>query len=510
MSHVDPVRGARNLADLVRLAALSRPDDPALVAGERTVSWRELDTAVASFASGLLRQGLVAGDRVALSLRNGPAFVVSYFGALRAGLVVVPLNTGSTEAELSAMFAQATPRLVVAEAATAARVREAVGDTARVVVAGEASYDAIGHSGSRADAPPPPDPSHLDPESLAVLLFTAGTAGRPKAAMLSHRAMLANIGQLQRLEPPALGPDDVVLVVLPLFHVYALNAVLGQAAAVGACCVLVDRFDPEETLALIARHGVTNVPGAPPMYVAWSRRPDLEERLAGVRPGVRRGAAVARGPRADGRALGRPCGEGYGMTEAAPVVATHAVQPVGPSPAAWGSRCPACRCGSSTRTGGWPPTATPATSSCGAPNLFSGYWPDGAGGPDADGWWRTGDVAYADDDGDLHLVDRRRDLVLVSGFNVYPFEVETVLASHPDVAEAAVIGVPDEVAGSAVKAFLVPLPGHDLVVDEVLAHAATRLARFKCPTLVEVVPGLPHSSTGKVIRARLRGAALDA
>lgn len=510
MSHVDPVRGARNLADLVRLAALSRPDDPALVAGERTVSWRELDTAVASFASGLLRQGLVAGDRVALSLRNGPAFVVSYFGALRAGLVVVPLNTGSTEAELSAMFAQATPRLVVAEAATAARVREAVGDTARVVVAGEASYDAIGHSGSRADAPPPPDPSHLDPESLAVLLFTAGTAGRPKAAMLSHRAMLANIGQLQRLEPPALGPDDVVLVVLPLFHVYALNAVLGQAAAVGACCVLVDRFDPEESLALIARHGVTNVPGAPPMYVAWSRRPDLEERLSGVRTLVSGAAPLSPGVLAlMVEQLGRPVWEGYGMTEAAPVVATT-LRTGRAKPGCVGQPVPGLQVRLVDEDGGLATDGDPGDIELRGPNLFSGYWPDGAGGPDADGWWRTGDVAYADDDGDLHLVDRRRDLVLVSGFNVYPFEVETVLASHPDVAEAAVIGVPDEVAGSAVKAFLVPLPGHDLVVDEVLAHAATRLARFKCPTLVEVVPGLPHSSTGKVIRARLRGAALDA
>jgi long-chain acyl-CoA synthetase len=138
------------------------------------------------------------------------------------------------------------------------------------------------------------------------------------------------------------------------------------------------------------------------------------------------------------------------------------------------------------------------------PNLFSGYWPGGVDGPGPGGWWRTGDIAYVDAAGDLHLVDRRRDLVLVSGFNVYPYEVETVISTHPDVAEAAVIGVPDPRTGSKVKAFVVALPGHEISVDAIAEHCRTRLARFKCPTEIEVVPSLPHSSTGKVMRARLR------
>jgi long-chain acyl-CoA synthetase len=139
-------------------------------------------------------------------------------------------------------------------------------------------------------------------------------------------------------------------------------------------------------------------------------------------------------------------------------------------------------------------------------NLFSGYWPDGAEGPDAEGWYATGDVGYLDADGDLHLVDRRRDLVLVSGFNVYPFEIESIIASHPDVAEVAVIGVPHESTGETVKAFVVPLPGRTLTREQVAALCESRLARFKCPTIIEIVETLPHSSTGKIAKARLRDA----
>jgi len=139
------------------------------------------------------------------------------------------------------------------------------------------------------------------------------------------------------------------------------------------------------------------------------------------------------------------------------------------------------------------------------PNLFSGYWPDGQGGPDRDGWWRTGDVAYADDEGALHLVDRTRELILVNGFNVYPAEVEAVLDTHPEIVESAVIGVPDRVSGEAVKAYVVPRPGAELSAADVLQHAGRSLARFKLPTAVEFVGALPHSATGKVRKGALRG-----
>ncbi|HET8971405.1 MAG TPA: AMP-binding protein [Candidatus Nanopelagicales bacterium] len=504
---VDDIPAVRNVAELVRRAMLARPDHPALRYEEQTLRWRELDAAVDAFASGSIRHGLVPGDRVALALGNGPAFVASYFGALRAGLVVVPLNTSYTTPELAGILAAAGPGLVVAEPATVDAVRAAT--EVPVMVAGQASYDSLVHAGTRADAPPAPDPATFDPELLAVLLFTAGTAGPPKGAMLSHRALLANIQQLRRLDPPAMRPDDVVLLVLPLFHVYALNAALGLAASLGATSVLADRFDPKGTLDLIAATGVTNVPGAPPMYVAWSREPRLAEALEGVRTLVSGAAPLAPGVLAlITERTGKPVWEGYGMTEAAPVVATT-LATGRPTPGSVGAPVPGLSVRIMDDDGEVADDGDPGEIELRGPSLFSGYWPDGADGPGPDGWWATGDIAYADEDGDLHLVDRRRDLVLVSGFNVYPFEVETALASHPEVAEAAVIGVPDERTGSAVKAFVVPLPGHQLTADRVLAHAATRLARFKCPTQLEIVESLPHSSTGKISRALLRDGWVD-
>jgi long-chain acyl-CoA synthetase len=196
--------------------------------------------------------------------------------------------------------------------------------------------------------------------------------------------------------------------------------------------------------------------------------------------------------------------EGYGLTETAPAVTSTLVR-------------------GTSRAGsvGWPlPEAEvelrdadgepvedddPGEIVVRGPNLFSGYWPDGRGGPDADGWWPTGDVAYADDDGALHLVDRTKELILVNGFNVYPAEVEAVLDAHPAIAESAVIGVPDALTGEAVKAFVVPAEGATLTAEEVLAYAGTSLARFKLPGTVEFVPDLPHSATGKVRKGALRG-----
>ncbi len=195
--------------------------------------------------------------------------------------------------------------------------------------------------------------------------------------------------------------------------------------------------------------------------------------------------------------------EGYGLTETAPVVSSTLAAPTAKA-GSIGRPLPGVEVQLLDETGEPAVDADPGELWVRGDNLFSGYWPDGADGPDGQGWWPTGDVAYADDDGDLFLVDRRKELVLVSGFNVYPREVEDALGDHPDVAEVAVIGVPDPETGEAVKAFVVPVPGAALSPEDVTAHAARRLARFKRPTVVEVVDALPHSATGKVAKGRLR------
>jgi long-chain acyl-CoA synthetase len=329
--------------------------------------------------------------------------------------------------------------------------------------------------------------------------------------MLSHRALLANLEQCALIEPPPMRPDDVVLLVLPLFHIYGLNAGLGMVARTGASAVLVERFDPRDTLDLIRRERVTNIPGAPPMYVAWAQLSDadpggldLAAALASVRV-LASGAsplppAVLEQLRT---AAGVDINEGYGLTETAPVV-TSTLGSERIKPGSVGRPIPGVELRLVDESGAEVQADDAGEIVVRGDNVFSGYWPDGSDGPDEHGWYATGDVAYADEDGDLFLVGRRKELVLVSGFNVYPREIEEAIGEHPDVVESAVIGVPHPQTGEAVKAFVVPRPGSNLRAKDVTAHCAERLARFKRPTIVELVAELPHSVTGKVAKGQLR------
>ncbi len=495
----------RNLAELVSSAAVLG-DKPALRCGDRAVSWRELDAEVDRVAAGLGALGLGDGDRVALLLPNTPELVCAYFGVLRAGLVAVPLNTTYTASELAHQLSDSGARLLVTdtthvERAAAARTLAPALQTVAVVdgaVEGTVAWQDLIAAGRDV-----PDTAR-GAEDLAVLLYTSGTSGRPKGAMLTHRALLANLDQLERIEPPIVAPNDVVLLVLPLFHVYGLNVGLGMTAKSGATGVLTERFDPVETLELVRRHHVTAVIGAPPMYVAWSMLPGVGEAFASVRLAVSGAAPLS--PEVFETLhveAGLDVYEGYGLTETAPVLTTTLMS-VAAKPGCIGRPVPGVELRLLDESGAQVEESDPGEIVVRGANLFSGYWPDGAGGPDADGWFRTGDVAYADRDGDLFLVDRTGELILVSGFNVYPREVEDALVEHPDVTEAAVIGVAHPYTGETVKALVVRRPGAHLSAEDVIGWAQQRLARFKCPTTVQFVEALPHSATGKVAKGQLR------
>jgi long-chain acyl-CoA synthetase len=503
----DPIGG---LADLVRSAAQRRGESPAFLHRGTRMTWAQVDAAVDAAAAGLLSLGLQRGDRVGVHLPNTPDFPVAYFGVLRAGLVAVPLNPGYTREELRHALGDSAARALITARSTA--------PTAQVVAAeleplehlvvtgtdtappGAVTWDALLERGG-ADGPVE---LPLDPEDLAVVIYTSGTSGRPKGAMLPHRALLANLEQGAAIDPPVMAQDDVVLLVLPLFHIYGLNAALGAVAWHAATGVLVERFDPVDTLAEIRRCGVTNVVGAPPMYVAWSMLPDIGDAFSTVRIAVSGAAPL---PAAIlHRVLdvtGHHVFEGYGLTETAPVLTTTLMSEVA-KPDSIGRPVPGVELRLLDEQGQPVEDGDPGEIVVRGPNLFVGYWPDGADGPDEDGWFPTGDVAYADQDGDLHLVDRRRELILVSGFNVYPREVEDVLLEHPDVAEAAVIGISHPYTGESVKAMVVKVPGSRLAADDLIAHCARSLARFKCPTSVEFVTELPKSAIGKVSKGQLR------
>ncbi|WP_448610325.1 AMP-binding protein [Geodermatophilus sp. URMC 60] len=493
-----------SLSGLVRAAARDRADAPAVVAGEERLSWGELDAQVDRVAAGYATRGLTPGERVAVQLPNGADWLRAALGALRAGLVVVPVNTAYTDPELEYVLTDSGASLLVA-----------AGD--RTAVAGVPVVP-----GPPTDDGPPPEVPE-DPATTAFLAYTSGTTGRPRGAMLSAAALRANQEQCLRMDPPPVRPHDRVLLVLPLFHVYGLNAGFGLVAAAGACAVLLESFDPVGSLELMAREEVTAIPGAPPLFQAWLAVADatgsdalLRRAFAAVRMASSGAAPLPEEVWAAMRERAAvTVWEGYGLTEACPVVAstlaTGRAKPNcigGPIPGVELQLRDTALHGSAEDD----EVAVPGDLAEDGPgeiwvrgaNLFSGYWPDGVDGPDAEGWLATGDLAYADEDGDLHLVDRRSDLILVSGFNVYPAEVERVLDTHPAVAESAVIGVPDPQTGAAVRAVVALRPGREVGFEELRVHAAASLARYKVPTSVQVLAALPHSLTGKVSRARLR------
>ena len=487
-----------NLADLVQDAAATRPDVSAVVSAGRTTSWAELDRLVHAVSGGLTARRLDRGDRVAIVIGNSLEFVTSYFGILRAGLVAVPMNTSYTPAEIDAVLRSSGAKLVIADRGTAQAVRAAAGKEVPVVEVGSDEWRRL----TVGSTPPPSE--QTDPESLAVLIYTAGTSGKAKGAMLTHRALLANLDQLSAVtDPPPMLPADVVLIVLPMFHIYALNAALGMLAKTGATAIIADRFEPYATLDLIRANKVTNIAGAPPMYVAWSAVPDIGQQLGGVRMMASGAAPLPPAVFQQFSTAGLTIWEGYGMTEASPVICSTVVG--GKSkPGSVGHSLPGIYLRLMDDSGQAVAEGDPGEIVIQGANLFSGYWPDSSDGPDAEGWFATGDVAIADFDGDLRLVDRRTDLILVSGFNVYPAEVEGVIAMAPGVREVAVLGVAHPYTGEAVKALVVAKPGITVTPEDIVEFAQTRLARFKTPTIVELVDELPRSVTGKVMKGWLR------
>ncbi|MGX6605155.1 AMP-binding protein [Micromonosporaceae bacterium Da 78-11] len=493
--------------DPVAKAAARRPGTIALITAETSLTWAELDEQVTA-AAAVIAARTDPGDRVALILGNTVGFAAAYFGTLRAGRVAVPLNPGYTADELDFAVTDSGTALIVAEEVE--RSRLPLSSPPCVPPRFEAAAGDL------------PDVAAGD---LAVLLYTSGTSGRPKGAMLTHAALAANHEQLAGIEPAVIGPDDVVLLAMPFFHAYGLNTGLGTVAHHAATGVLIDRFDARASLAVIADRRVTVTIGVPGMYAAWSRQPEAGDALSGVRTAVC--GAAPMGPADAARftaATGKTILIGYGLTETAPVLTTTAVSDRAKT-GSIGRPLPGVALLLRTANGEvlWQDGAASPTEdlaeldlavadSAGTDpgeivvrgaNLFAGYWPDGRGGPGADGWWATGDVAYADADGDLHLVDRIGELILVNGFNVYPAEIERVLTAHPGVAEAAVVGVPDPEAGQRPHAYVVSALDPAPTPAELQVYCAGQLARFKLPT-VELVRELPHSPIGKVRKRDLR------
>jgi long-chain acyl-CoA synthetase len=483
-----------NLVSVLLRHAQERPDAVALVdeAGAPT-TFAELEGAAAATAGSFRALGVTPGDRVAIAAWNDAGFVRAYLGALWAGAVAVPMNPSSPAAAHDVELRR-------------------VG--ARVLVCGVGAEHLLGLPGAIATAELPavaPMGAEVerDDADLAVLLFTSGTAGAPRAAMLTHGNLAANIGQVQSHPGLRVAAPDVGLATLPFFHVFGLNVALGVALAGGVRSVLLPQFDPSRAVELVRAHGVTILAGVPAMFAALLELSDTDapaSTFASVRLAVA-GAAELPEPVAAAfhDRFGVTIYEGYGLTEAAPIVSTTAVDRR-PRRGSIGPPLPGVEVRLVDADGTDVAVGDPGEIWVRGPNVFTGYWddPEATGRVLHDGWLRTGDVAVSDDEGFLSLVDRMKDLVIVSGFNVYPAEVEDALRTHPDVADAAVVGAPNARTGEAVVAFVVPRPGGPVpTLASVRDHVARRLARYKVPTAMHTVPELPRNQSGKVLRRHL-------
>jgi len=487
------------------------PDDAvALISRGRRTTYRELRDQAGHLRGGLAGLGIEAGDRVAIVAANNWYFVVSYLAVLGIGAIAVPVNPASpvreVERELAAIGARALIAGPAARKALAGLDRTKVPALEHVVasVGGELP-GAVALDDLLAAEPVPV--MDRDDGDLAVLVFTSGTAGSPKAAMLTHGNLLANLDQCQAHPGRAQGPDDVVLGVLPFFHIFGLNVVLGLSLLAGATALLVERFDPQSALDSVGAHGVTVISGAPTMWAAWASLPGApSDAFATVRLATSGAAKLADETRdAMAGRFSLELMEGYGLTEAAPVVTTGTglVAP----PGSIGVPLPGVHVRLVDPTGQDALVGDAGEIWVEGPNVFAGYWNDPAAtrqAIDADGWLHTGDVAVVDDDGFLFLVDRVKDLIIVSGFNVFPAEVEEVIATHPAVRQVAVVGVPHPHSGEAVKAYVVVDERASVEEDEIIAHCEAHLARYKCPQKVMFVDEIPQSATGKVLRSALR------
>jgi long-chain acyl-CoA synthetase len=512
-------------------SAAQDSERPAACFFGRRLSYRALKEASDRFAAALQRLGVAPGDRVGLLLPTSPPFIIAYYGALKAGAVVVALNPLANQHELAFHVRDSGAETLVTIPLfldKAAALRED-GGLRRVIAARLADWMPFplgaamglreGRQSRAGRAAPPLDfkaalaepprgwrPAEVDPDAMAVLLYSGGTTGVAKGIMLSHFACVANAHQIRAWG--RLGRADRLLAVLPLFHGYGMSVNMNAALLAGGEIVLVPRFDPRDVLKTIQKRRPTFFTGVPTMFVAFSNLPDVERYDLSSLRGIFVGAAplTAAIKEEFERKTGGRMIEGYGLTEAVtaivanPYQGTHKLGSVGiPFPDVDtkivslddGRDLPAGELGQIVLR---------------SPTLMLGYYnqPEATAEALRDGWLQTGDIGKMDQDGYFYITDRKKDLIIVGGFNVFPREIEEVLYQHPKIKEGVAVGVPDPYAGERIKVFAVLKEGETATEEELIAFFRERLTRYKVPSSVEFREQLPKSIIGKLLRRPLR------
>jgi long-chain acyl-CoA synthetase len=496
----------RRISDIAAIQAARAPDTPALRDGDAVFSYRDVDAASREAAEHLAAAGVRAGDRVLVIAENCAAVPVLLFAIARLDAWSVIVNARLSPREVDAIREHCAPRVAVFTAATspdAAAHAERHGGARpwRIAAIGEVLLG----PGNRECAP---EPVSADPaRQVAALIYTTGTTGNPKGVMLTHRNLLfvAKVSSTLR----RLGPGDRVYGVLPIAHVYGLASVCLGTLCAGACLQLEARFTPQRMLRALTQDGITVAQGVPTMY---AKLVELIE-SAGARPSAPRlrflyagGSPLAPSLKADTeRLFGLTLHNGYGLTETSPTVAQSRLDAPRRDTSV-GTALPGVELRIVDAAGRDAAPGEPGELLVRGPNVMRGYYRNPEltrDTVDADGWLRTGDLARRDADGALFIVGRIKEMIIRSGFNVYPAEVEAVLNEHPAVLHSAVVGraVPDN---EEVVAFVELSPGKTMTPAELARFAAARLSPYKQPAEIVILPVLPASATGKVLKAQLR------
>ena len=499
-----------NLAVILGESAQATPDRPVAVFDGGRLSYRQLDQASDRVAANLAAAGIEPGDRIALQLPNIPQFLISYFGILKAGAVVVPLNVLLRAPEIafhledSGAMALITWAGVLPEAAKGAEA------------AGIGTIFAVGHAADAAGAMPferlldgaaaPLGMVMRQPANTAVIVYTSGTTGLPKGAELTHIQLYMNAdipGRLFNVQP-----DDVVITVLPLFHVFGLSSILDVCVRFGCTMSLIPRFSPAAVLAAVQRDRATIFEGVPTMFADLLSFPDLDRYdLSSLRVAISGGASIP-APVLDAfeERFGLVILEGYGMTETA---STTTFNPSADERRAYSVGKPIW----GTQTQVWDDEGRPLPPGpehvgeivTRGLHVMKGYLnqPEATAAAFTGDWLHTGDLGYFDQDGFLFIVSRKKELIIRGGYNVYPSEIENVLLAHPAVAEAAVVGVPDERLGEEVMAVVIVRAAMELREHELVSWCRERLAAYKCPRVYQFRADLPRNTLGKVLKDEL-------
>ncbi|WP_182524821.1 long-chain-fatty-acid--CoA ligase [Nocardioides dongkuii] len=515
-----------NLSSLLENSAKSYPDRDAIVLGDTRLTYAAVDSFANMVANLLVARGIRPGDKVALSCPNLPYFSVVYFGILKAGATVVPLNVllkgreiayhlGDSDAKAYFCF-QGTPELPMAQEGYAG-FGEADGcEHFFVITADLAAPSPIEGTETMAQAmggqPGEFTSVETDEDDTAVILYTSGTTGQPKGAELRHRNMRDNALLGESLFGASAESPDTFLCVLPLFHSFGQTVIQNGAFAYGGTVVMLPRFEAQPALQLMQREQVTFFAGVPTMYWgllgALDDSVDVEKIAGSLRIAAAGGSALPVEVHKDfERKFGVTILEGYGLSETSPV-ASFSTYGEPPRVGSIGVPVPGVEM-KLIAPDSWAeieagPDAVGEIAIKGH-NIMKGYHgrPDATAEVIEDGWFRSGDLARRDEDGWYYIVDRSKDLIIRGGFNVYPREIEEVLMTHPDVSLAAVIGVPHESHGEEIKAYVILNDGATATPEELVAWGKEQMATYKYPRQVEVVPSLPMTATGKILKREL-------